>query len=259
MTKQHDIRVLWLRSLDYQICHALQKKLVEQIIAGEGPETLLFVEHHPVITTGRRTQRSDILASADQLAQEGITIYDVERGGLATYHGPGQLVIYPILNLRTRKLGIKEYVHLLESMVIEALAHYGISGLIKKGFPGVWTSPSDKIASLGVAVLRGVCYHGIALNCSTNLNHFNMINPCGIDGVRMVSMKSICEQTIPLDELQRVCVEAFKTVFGIPCRIHEDLPEDIRTALGLKPCPICWACGACETVSQSPYEGIEII
>ncbi len=248
MTKRHDLRAVWLGRVDYQACRTLQNTLVERIAARESPETLLLAEHHPVITRGRGAFGREVLLPPDIPA---IPVYDVGRGGGAAWHGPGQLMVYPLLRLRDRTLDVKKYVRLLERMIVALLARHGITGFAGDGLSGVWTSPTDNIASIGAAVRRGVCLHGAAVNASVNPAHCNMVNAYG-DGTRMVSMESVGGRAVSMDALQRSCTAAFGEVFGVTVLTGETLPDDVAAALGARPCPVCWSCGACGSGGKRP-------
>jgi lipoate-protein ligase B len=164
---------------------ALQRQLAEQRSSGQVPDTLLLLEHAPVITLGRRGSRQDILAPPERLRDLGITVVETNRGGLVTYHGPGQLVGYPIADLRRLARDAPSYVSGLEETIIRALAEHGIAGFRDPAARGVWTS-QGKIAAIGVAVSRGVTLHGFAVNLAPDLGHFGLIDPCGL-GARGVT------------------------------------------------------------------------
>ncbi|MGQ9682612.1 MAG: lipoyl(octanoyl) transferase LipB [Anaerolineae bacterium] len=157
----------------------LQHRLVAARQAGRIPDVLLLLEHDPVITLGRRANPAHILVPPDLLRQAGIEVRHVERGGDVTYHGPGQLVGYPILHLHQRQLGVGDYMHLLERMLIAALADFGLRAGTRPEYVGVWLG-RNKVAALGARVEKGVSYHGFALNVNTDLQAFSLIVPCGI-------------------------------------------------------------------------------
>ena len=154
------------------------------------PQVLMLLEHEPVLTMGRRAADSDILAPAELLAREGIAVHRVERGGLITYHGPGQLVAYPLLELGILGLGIGDLVRALERALLAALSDLGVEGNLHEGHPGAWYG-EKKLASIGVAVKGGVTLHGLALNLDPNLEHFKLINPCGLTGSPMTSVRQV--------------------------------------------------------------------
>jgi lipoate-protein ligase B len=183
--------------ISYADALACQDRLVEQRLAGDIPDTLLLLEHPPVITLGRRGSRSDIYASDALLAAKGITVHQATRGGLVTYHGPGQLVGYPIVDVRARKLTIPCYVRALENAIIDSLALLGIEAHIKDGYVGVFTA-TGKIAAIGIAQRHGVTLHGFAINLQPDSSHFELINPCGIAELGVTSAAAILGHSVDL-------------------------------------------------------------
>ena len=177
-----------LGRLEYLAALELQHRVVAARQAGRVPDVLLLVEHDPVITLGHRGDASHILVPPEYLARAGIAVHRVERGGDVTYHGPGQLVGYPILRLADHGLGAAEYMHLLEDVLLAVLADLGLEGHRRPGIIGVWLG-RDKVAALGTRIERGVSYHGFALNVSTNLDHFGLIVPCGITDGGVTSLE----------------------------------------------------------------------
>ena len=167
-------------------------------------ELILMVEHPAVITMGKHANESNILINEEELANRGISIHRIERGGDVTYHGPGQLVVYPLLDLEAHRLGVKDYVNLLEEAVIRTLSDFGIKGERVSGASGVWieagTARERKICALGVKCSRYVTMHGLALNVNTDLDGFSLINPCGfIDkGVTSIAKETHKEMDIKL-------------------------------------------------------------
>ena len=198
-----------------------------------------------MITKGYCAKNESLPLAVENLERMGISVHDSERGGCGAFLGPGQLVVYPILNLKVRMLGPTEYTRLLEQMLVELLSRYHILGEVHAGYPGVWTSASEMIASIGVAVSRGVSYHGAMLNCTGDLTLCNLLKPFGLESLRMVSMESVSGQSVSLYELQQNCIRVFEKVFSGKCRIFDTLPEDMALTLGIRPCAICWSCGAC--------------
>jgi lipoate-protein ligase B len=163
-------------------------------------DTVLLVEHPPVITVGRAGRDANILVPEEVLARHGMEIYRIERGGDVTYHGPGQLVGYPILDLRGLDEDVVRYVRLLETALIEALKPWGISAQRTRGYTGVWVGGA-KIAAIGVAVKRRVTMHGFALNVDPDLSHFDLINPCGL-GRPVTSMARVLGRPVELAEVR---------------------------------------------------------
>ena len=189
-----------------------QTKLHEQRQLGETADTVLVVEHEPVITLGARQSANRLLATPDQLAQEGIHCVQIRRGGGTTAHNPGQLVFYPILDLRDRNLGVGEYIRTLEDIGIELLSQLEVGAGRKEGFPGLWVGPK-KIASIGVRVSRQVTYHGMAINISNDLQIFSHFVPCGIDGVEMTSVLKETGAQHPMSEVKQRLTGLLRTYF----------------------------------------------
>jgi lipoate-protein ligase B len=178
----------------------LQRRLVELRQGNFVPDTLLLVEHEPVITLGRRGNRSNIMSPSAELASEGIQIHLVERGGDVTYHGPGQLVVYPVVHLTQRDLSLRKFVYLLEETIIRVLAEFDIQAGRNLQHRGVWVSHL-KVAALGVAIRRWVSFHGIALNVSPNMDHFCHINPCELKSEQVTSMAKLLGETPNMEEV----------------------------------------------------------
>ncbi len=187
----------WLGRADYGEVLKLQRELHAKRVAGIVDDLVLSVEHNPVFTLGRSGSREHILVSQHTLDQQGIQIYEVERGGDITYHGPGQLVVYPIIDLRGFGKDIHRFIASLEEAIIQSLSDWGIQSARRKGFPGVWVD-DRKIASVGVYVKNWVTYHGAAFNIHINPQHFRMIRPCGLS-VDTVSVNDIADTTWDID------------------------------------------------------------
>ena len=173
------MRLVDLGRLEYAEAVRVQDELVEARLVDAVPDTLLLVEHPPVITLGRRASLADVYLSEAELERRGIAVCRSARGGLVTYHGPGQLVGYPIVHLRQRGLRLPAYVEALESAIVAALAEISVSASVDPEHVGVWT-PGGKIAAIGIAQRHGVALHGFAVNLQPDLGHFSLINPCGI-------------------------------------------------------------------------------
>ncbi len=187
-------RELWIERLGlmpYAEALALQRTLAQARISGELPQdVLLLVEHPPVVTLGRSAKEGHLLASPELLRARGVELFEVERGGDVTFHGPGQLVGYPIIDLKRHKQDLHWYLRQVEEALIRALATFGIEATRNAGYTGVWTGAATrKIASIGVHARDWVTWHGFALNVSTDLAYFDLIVPCGIDAVTMTSME----------------------------------------------------------------------
>jgi len=188
----------------YEEIWQLQKELVEKRIRDEIPDTFLIGEHPPVITCGRGTH-------AENLLMPDIPIVEIERGGDVTYHGPGQLVGYPILKLEGKNRDLHGYLRSLETLLIQTLAEFQIAGSTKAGLTGVWVG-DKKIASIGVAVKKWVTYHGFALNVNTDLTQFTTINPCGLSAETMTSMTAILQTVLKVEEVINTLEKHFQSL-----------------------------------------------
>ena len=184
-----DIRVL--DRLPYAEALELQYRLRDERLRGELPDTVLLLEHPDVITLGRGSSTEHVHLSEGALRAAGYDVHRVNRGGDVTYHGPGQLVGYPILDLRAHGADLHGYLRLLEGVLIASLADFGVKGIRRRGFSGVWLDERRKIASIGVGVRRWVSMHGFALNVSCDLERFRAILPCGLAGVEMTSLSRV--------------------------------------------------------------------
>lgn len=188
--------------VEYQRVYSLQKRLVELVAKGRFQQTLLLLEHFPVYTVG---------LSGSEKPLEGVQALKVDRGGDVTYHGPGQLVGYPIFRLKSRR--VSRYIRKLEESLVILLKKYSIEGVIKEGYPGVWVG-KEKIASIGVRIKDNVSYHGFALNVTVDLNAFQYIRPCGID-VTMTSMQNLLSREISMPQMKRNYVKVFEKCFDM--------------------------------------------
>jgi lipoate-protein ligase B len=204
--------VIDLGLMDYKKAWDLQHDLWSRRVKGDLPDLLLFLEHPHVITLGRRGNRSHLIASPELLEEMKIPIFHVERGGDVTYHGPGQLVVYPIFNLKEYGYRLIRYVDQLEEVILCVLKDFGMDGRKDSLNRGVWVN-GDKIASIGVAIKRWVSFHGFSLNYETDLKYFDLIHPCGLVGKKMTSMTEILGEKITRKSLtERICFY-FKEVF----------------------------------------------
>jgi lipoate-protein ligase B len=181
---------------------------------GEVPETLVLVEHEPVITLGKRGESANLMVSEEHLRSRGFDLHRVERGGDITYHGPGQLVGYPILSLRDHGLTPREYVNRLEQVLIDTVAGYGIETARVHGMTGIWHG-DQKVAAIGVAIRGGVTFHGFALNVNPDLSHFELIVPCGITGRRVSSIAELSGSDPGLDGVRETCTRQFERAFSV--------------------------------------------
>jgi lipoyl(octanoyl) transferase len=193
MNQARPLAAQWLGRIAYRDAWQLQKELLEQRAEGEIGDRLLLLEHDPVLTLGRQADAAHVLVSARELRRRGIEVIRVERGGEVTYHGPGQLVAYPILRLGDRGLLVRPLVAALEAAMIETSARLGVEAVRRDGHPGCWIDggpgrPFRKIGALGLRIERGVSYHGVALNIDVDLRDFELIDPCGEPGLISTSI-----------------------------------------------------------------------
>jgi lipoate-protein ligase B len=203
----------------------LQRTVRELRSAGAIPDTLILLEHPPVVTLGKHASSSNLLVSESVLSQRGIQIIRTERGGDVTFHGPGQLVGYPVFRLRSGLVGVRRYVELVQQALVRALADVGVAGSVRRGYIGVW-SGDKKIASIGVAVRQGITFHGFALNVRTDLSYFELMRPCGIADVQMTSiLQEGGDQDI--ETVAAAVVSGFEQVFGL--RFQRNLPRSLTS------------------------------
>lgn len=203
--------------LDYATAWALQRRLVEDRLAVRCSDTLLLLEHEPVFTAGRTARAEHWGGDAFATHVAGIPVHRTDRGGSMTYHGPGQLVGYPILKLNRFCEGPKAYVRMLEEVIIRTLGQWNIVGRRLEKLPGVWmgdTRPA-KIAAIGTRIERGITLHGFALNVTVDLAPFSRIVPCGLADCRVTSMADVLARPVDLAEVRRCVAEQFASVFGL--------------------------------------------
>jgi len=259
------ISVLQLGTIDYATGLCLQEKLIALRKDGRVGDVLLLLEHTPVITLGRNAKSANVVASSESLVQRGVDVFECDRGGDVTFHGPGQLVAYPIFDLHgfpsenpSRKtLGAVEYVRRLEEVLIRTCAEFGIPAKRISGLTGVWTtvesgnvhvgtgaharsversstiSTEAKIAALGVHISRGVTSHGVALNVNTDLSFFNLIVPCGITSKPVTSMQKELNRTVSLQNVAHVLSRNFGTVFHSQMLWIDSLDALLGSNLGI--------------------------
>ncbi len=190
----------------------LQEIYARSIQDGSPTDHLLLLEHPPVITLGRNARDDDVLLGAETLGARGFTVERTNRGGQVTYHGPGQLVGYPIIDLKPDRRDVGRYLRDLENLLIRALDRFGITAGRRTGLTGVWVG-EEKIAAIGVHLSRWVTTHGFALNVTTDLSHFDFIVPCGLRGPRVTSMERILRRRIPLEDVASEIVPLFGDLF----------------------------------------------
>jgi lipoate-protein ligase B len=249
--------------LGYAAAWNLQRLLIEERTADRRPDTVVLLEHDSVFTIGRSGQADHWGGNDETLSEAGYPVYHVERGGSVTYHGPGQIVGYPILRLSRFCPGPKAYIRLLEEVLIRTLAGWGIRGERIEKLPGVWVSPDStgrlqKIASMGVRIAKGVTMHGFALNVTVDLEPFHRIIPCGITGCQMTSMSALLGRPVDVALVRRRTGEQFAEVFRLEWiewdTGHEPSPgpvpsedtgesETSGARAGSGPAIVCSSCG----------------
>ena len=201
---------------------ALQKRLEAARQDERVPDVLLLLEHPPTYTRGRRSTDAELPMGLDWYRAQGIEVHDTDRGGRVTYHGPGQLVGYPVVSLRPYGDDVHEYIRRMESVVVSVLASYGVEAGTVDGLTGVWTAEPRKVGSIGIHVSRGVTTHGFAINVNNDLQPFEWVVPCGIDHCRMTSVARELGYAVDMAEFgDRVCAE-----FG---RVYERAPEQVES------------------------------
>jgi lipoyl(octanoyl) transferase len=213
-----DLAVEWLGRVPYREAWRRQRELVSARDAGSAPDTLLLVEHPAVLTLGRHASADHVIASPAELARRGIEVIRVERGGEVTYHGPGQLVAYPIVRLHDRGILLRPFVRVLEAALADVAGSYGVVAGPRPGYPGLWVegegSRPRKLAALGLRVERGITFHGIAMNVTTRLADFRLIDPCGMAGLDVTSIARELGWQGQVAEPSTASVEAAGRHFG---------------------------------------------
>jgi lipoate-protein ligase B len=216
--------------LDYGEALRLQHHLVAARKSGAlASDLLILLEHPPVFTLGRRGGRENLIVPADFLANTGIQVIQAERGGNITYHGPGQLVAYLILDLEAAKIGVKDFVHFLEEVMIRTSAEWEVVAERNPVNRGIWVGNS-KMGSIGIAIRRGITYHGLAFNVDVSLEPFGWINPCGLPDVGVTSLKLASGRSLDMPSVRRVFKSHIQTIFGTELvALEQDEIDDITT------------------------------
>ena len=202
----------WLGIVPYDDGFRIQESAVERLRSGDAPEQLLLLEHPHVFTLGRGADRSNILADRQQLESNSVGVHETGRGGDVTYHGPGQLVGYPIINLKPDRCDVHRYVRDIEEVLIRTIAEFGVTGTRIAGLTGVWVG-NEKIGAIGVRIARWITSHGFALNVNTDLSYFKMIVPCGITDKGVTSISRLLGREIELGDVARIAALQFAQVF----------------------------------------------
>ena len=204
--------------MPYTPAFAIQEQILQARLNGLLGTTVVLQENLPVFTIGRSGSRGNILAASDDLQRRGIEVLEVNRGGDVTYHGPGQLIVSPLLYLGDVGLNANQYLHRLEDVLIELLAGYDIRTGKKEGYPGVWFQDA-KIAAVGIAVKHGYTFHGFALNVDPDLNCFNLINPCGVSRMPVTSIRQVLGKSPPMVQIKTRLKQVLEECFGFEARM----------------------------------------
>ena len=224
--------IRWLGRLGYEEARILQEAFAKDRAQGLIPDTLILLEHPPTVTLGRCGQESNLLVPRELLEKQGIAVYRTDRGGDVTFHGPGQLVGYPVVDVRNREGRVGRYLRDLERVLISSLAEFGVEGRTIPKLTGVWAG-NEKIAAIGIKVnARGITGHGFALNLTTDLSYFDKIVPCGIRDKGVTSLERVLGHPVPMIEAAKKVADAFVRVFDME-------PEDFSVAgfeASLAPC-----------------------
>ena len=217
--------------LDYGEALRLQHHLVAARKSGAlASDLLILLEHPPVFTLGRRGGRENLIVPTDFLANTGIQVIQAERGGNITYHGPGQLVAYLIRDLEAAKMGVKDFVQFLEEVMIRTAAEWGVAAERNPVNRGIWVGNS-KMGSIGIAIRRGITYHGLAFNVDVSLEPFGWINPCGLPDVGVTSLKLASGRSLSMPAVRRVFKGHIQTVFGTELiALERDEVDDLTTS-----------------------------
>jgi lipoyl(octanoyl) transferase len=202
-----------LGTVGYEEAHALQKELQAKRIAGEIGDTVLVLEHYPVLTLGRSAREAHVLASRKTLEARGVTTHEVGRGGDVTYHGPGQLVAYPIIDLKPDRRDVRKYVWSLEETMIRTCADFGLDASRIEGLNGTWIG-DRKVGAVGVRISRWVTMHGLAINANTDLSHFELIVPCGIQDKEVTSISRELGRQVGVARVMEPLARHFAALYG---------------------------------------------
>ena len=215
-----------LGTVDYAEAHRVQKELQAKRIAGDIGDTVLLLEHPPVFTLGRSAKEQHVLAPAEALAARGFSVHEVGRGGDVTYHGTGQLVAYPIIDLKPDRKDVRKYVWSLEETMIRTCTDFGIEATRAQGLNGAWIG-DRKIGAVGVRISRWVTMHGLALNASTDLSHFELIVPCGIQDKAVTSLSMETGRQVRVADVMEPLAAHFAALYDAEVEWRDTLPEGV--------------------------------
>ena len=230
--KLKEVIYLELPQTPYQEAWKLQQDIVAAKINGRlHSDVILSLEHPPVFTLGRRGGRDNLCVAESFLKQEGIEVVQVERGGDITYHGPGQVVIYVMWNIKRSRTSVTDLVSALEDIMIRTAASFGVEAQRNSLNRGVWVD-NAKLGSIGIAIRKGISFHGLALNVRTNLTHFSWINPCGLQNVGMTTLEKELAKTVDLQAVRRAAAQHIEAVMGVKLKQIE--AEELNSSIGRK-------------------------
>lgn len=223
------LNIVKLGKIEYSSALEIQESILAMRQRNQIEDTLLLLEHPPVLTLGKRGEYGNILLSREELLQRGVKVFEVNRGGDVTYHGPGQLVGYPVVDLKNRNKSIKDYVYKIEDIFISLLREeYGIEARRdEREYTGVWVGNS-KITAIGVAVKKWVTMHGFAFNVNTSLEHFSWINPCGITDRGVTSLQRLAGTELDMESMYELVIKHFCRVFGYETLERPKLEEMMK-------------------------------
>jgi len=207
---------------DYKEAYQFQRETLRRRQFQEIKDTIILTEHNPVLTIGRSGSRSNILVGQDVLEAYKISVYEIDRGGDITYHGPGQIVVYPILDLKGYKKDIRWYIRSLEVVIINFLDKCNIKAERKDNLTGVWVE-QEKIASIGIGVSKWVSYHGFSLNICPDLEYFDLINSCGLVGTKATSLSKILNKPVNIQDIKDILMGSFEEIFGVKIETRQHL------------------------------------
>ena len=208
------IKYIDLGLISYTECLDLQMEIVNLRHQGAIGDVILLLEHQPVITMGRSGGEDALLVTPESLSRAGVELYNTDRGGNITYHGPGQLVGYPIFDLREYGKDVHLFLRNLEQVVIDTIAEFGVVGEAVPGLTGVWVD-GGKISSIGVAARKWISYHGFALNVDPNMAHWALLHPCGLIGRHVTSLRMLTDQCPSMDDVKSAAVRSLAEVFAV--------------------------------------------
>jgi len=215
-----------LGTVDYGEAHRVQKELQARRIEGIIDDTVLLLEHRPVFTLGRSAKKQHVLAPAEVLEARGFAVHEVGRGGDVTYHGPGQLVVYPIIDLKPDRKDVRKYVWSLEETMLRTCADFGLHAARVAGLNGAWIE-DRKVGAVGVRISRWVTMHGLALNVSTDLSHFDLIVPCGIQDKAVTSLAAELDRPVQVEDVMEPLATHFAALYDADPEWRESLPAGI--------------------------------